>query len=79
MKHLDIIYSSKAPKQKNKKSPPINKIFIHMYSPFFDELPKGNHSSSKGGGGGNRLKLSNFTRNAYSSVSTSTKSWPWAA
>ena len=79
VKHLDTIYNSKTKKKKKKISPYQQNLHPYVLPPFCDELPEDNHSSSKGGGGGDRLKLANFARNAYSSVSTSTKSWPWAA
>ena len=42
-------------------------------------MPKGNHTSSKGGGGGNSLKCSRSAHKARISSSMSTKIWPWAA
>ena len=74
-------YNLKLHNSKNTKSPLINKDLLYICTPpFFDELLKGNHNwSSKGDGGGDRLRLSKFARKDRSSSSMSTKSWPWAA
>ena len=78
MKHLDTIYSSNI-----QKSPPNYKNPLQMSKctpPFCDGMPKGNQNpSSKGGGGGDRLKCSRSACKARILSSKSTKSWPWAA
>ena len=76
MKHLDTIY--KLHMLQHTKSPPNYKNPLQMSKstpPFYEGMPNGNQNpSSKGGGGGDRIKCSRFARQAWILSTKSTKS-----
>ena len=73
-------HTQKAPRynlklQKLQSSPYLSKCT----PPFCDELPKGNQDLSSKGGSKEHLELTKSARNAWNSMSTSTKTCLWAA
>ena len=55
---MKLLYNLKLHSSKTTKIPLSQQNLLCIFTPpFCDELPKGNHSSSKGGGGSDRLKL----------------------